>query len=187
MAFWKIYEDDMERKEMNKRRVNIEGDENRDPITGTRGAHPVGTGLGAAAGGAAAGAAGGAVGGPIGAAVGAAVGGIVGGLAGKAIAESIDPTVERAYWEANYPQRPYYDPDVSFEDYEPAYQYGWEARGEHPDRNFEEVEGELAQRWDERRGESELDWEDARRATREAWNRIDEQRDSDFTPPPPKG
>ena len=43
-------------------------DENRDPITGAPGAHPVGTGIGAAAGGVAAGAAAGTVAaGPIGA------------------------------------------------------------------------------------------------------------------------
>ena len=58
-------------------------DENRDPITGAPGSHPVGTGLGAAAGGMAAGAAAGTVAGPVGTAVGAAVGAVVGGLAGK--------------------------------------------------------------------------------------------------------
>ena len=61
-------------------------DLNRDPITGTPGAHPVGTGVGAAAGGAA-GAAAGAVGGPLGMAAGAVIGAVVGGLAGKGVAD----------------------------------------------------------------------------------------------------
>lgn len=66
-------------------------DANRDPLTGTPGAHPVGTGLGAA-GGAGAGAAIGAMAGPIGAGIGAAIGGIVGGLAGKGGGEAVNPT-----------------------------------------------------------------------------------------------
>ena len=81
----------------------IGADANRDPITGTPGAHPVGTGVGAA-GGAAAGAAIGAIGGPIGAAVGLVAGAVAGGLAGKGVAETIDPTVEDAYWRKNYSQ-----------------------------------------------------------------------------------
>ena len=71
------------------------GTENRDPITGTPGAHPVGTGVGAAAGGIAAGAAAGSVAGPVGTVVGAAVGAVAGGLAGKGVAEKVDPTVTK--------------------------------------------------------------------------------------------
>ncbi|MGZ5139155.1 MAG: hypothetical protein ACXWCX_15260, partial [Burkholderiales bacterium] len=77
--------------------------ENRDPITGAPGAHPIGTGLGAAAGGIAAGAAAGTLAaGPIGTAIGAAAGAIAGGLAGKAVAEHFDPTAEEAYWRDTY-------------------------------------------------------------------------------------
>src|SRR4051794_28124040 len=111
------------------------GDANRDPISGEPGAHPVGTGLGAAAGGAAAGAAGGAMAGPVGAAVGAVVGAVAGGLAGKEVAESIDPTVEDAYWRENYASRPYYDQGMTYDDYGPAYRYGWESRGQHAGRS----------------------------------------------------
>ena len=60
-------------------------DANRDPITGEPGAHPIGTGAGAAAGGAT-GATVGAIGGPVGAVIGGAVGAVVGGLAGKGAA-----------------------------------------------------------------------------------------------------
>ena len=95
-------------------------DENLDPISGEPGAHPVGTGLGAAAAGAATGAAGGLVAGPVGAAVGAVIGAVAGGLGGKAIAESIDPTVEDAYWEENYTSRPYANKSVAYDHYRPA-------------------------------------------------------------------
>ena len=60
-------------------------DQNRDPITGAPGAHPVGTGVGAASGGVAGAAVGTVVGGPVGAVVGAAVGAIAGGLAGAGL------------------------------------------------------------------------------------------------------
>src|SRR5688572_31723091 len=82
-------------------------DANRDPITGARGAHPVGTGLGAAAGGMAAGAAAGTVAGPVGTLLGAAAGAVAGGLAGKGGAEVLDPAGEEAYWRADYSHRPF--------------------------------------------------------------------------------
>ena len=100
-------------------RVKVSNDPNPDPITGAPGAHPVGTGLGAA-GGAAAGAAIGSAAGPVGTAVGAVAGAVAGGLAGKGIAEAIDPTVEDAYWRDNYSSRPYAEKNVPYENYRPA-------------------------------------------------------------------
>jgi phage tail tape-measure protein len=115
-------------------------DANRDPISGEPGAHPVGTGVGAAAAGAADGAAGGLIVGPAGAAVGAAIGAVAGGLAGKGVAESIDPTVEDAYWRENYAQRPYYDKNSAYEEYQPAYKYGWESQSKYAGRSFGDVD-----------------------------------------------
>jgi uncharacterized protein YcfJ len=146
--------------------------ENRDPITGEPGSHPVGTGLGAAAGGAAIGAAAGLAGGPIGLAVGTVVGAVAGGLGGKAIAESIDPTVEDNYWSENHQTRPYYDPSLSYEHYRPAYRQGWEAASLRSDKSWDEIETELKGRWAEERKFSNLDWENARQASRDAWHRI---------------
>src|SRR4051812_35221837 len=84
-------------------------DANRDPISGAPGAHPVGTGIGAAgagAAGAAIGAALGPAGSAVGGVVGAVVGALAGGLAGKGAAEAINPTDEDAYWRENYKTRP---------------------------------------------------------------------------------
>ncbi len=150
-------------------------DANRDPITGAPGAHPVGTGVGAAGGGAA-GMAIGAVAGPIGAAVGAAVGAVAGGLAGKAVAESIDPTVEEAYWREHYASRPYVDQGMDYEDYAPAYRYGWESRTRFQDRSYDEIESDLARDWDHARGRSRLTWDQAGAATRDAWERVSHPR-----------
>lgn len=151
----------------------------RDPLTGTPGAHPLGVGIGAAAGGAAAGFATGAVvasvAGPIGTAlggaVGTAIGAIAGGLAGKGIAESINPTSENAYWRDNYLSRPYVDEDASYDEYQAAYQYGWEARAQHPDQTWDAAEPDLRARW-EKNPHAGLAWDKARHAIRDAWERV---------------
>jgi hypothetical protein len=147
-------------------------DAHRDPITGAPGSHPVGTGIGAAAGGIAAGAAIGTVAGPVGTVVGAAVGAIAGGLAGKGIAEMIDPTVEEAFWRDTYTTRPYVTSGASFDDYGPAYRYGWETYPEYRGRAFDDVESDLERGWDPARGTSKLAWERAKYATRDSWDRL---------------
>lgn len=148
-------------------------DLNRDPITDEPGAHPVGTGLGAA-GGAMAGAAAGTIGGPIGVAVGGVVGAVVGGLAGKAAGEAVNPTAEEAHWRENYVREPYYETGRSFDDYAPAYRLGLTGRTRYDD--WQSAEPQLASEWESTRGTSDLDWERARPATRAAWDRIDASR-----------
>jgi hypothetical protein len=144
---------------------------NPDPITGEPGAHPIGTGVGAATGGTVGAVIGGAVGGPAGAMVGAAVGGLAGGLAGKGISESVNPTEEDAFWRDHYSTRPY-AAGRKYEDLQPAYRHGWEARTRHEDRKWSDVEPALERDWTARHGSS-LGWNEARHATQDAWNRID--------------
>ncbi len=147
-------------------------DNNRDPITGAPGAHPVGTGVGALLGGAAAGAAAGTVVGPVGTVIGAAAGAIVGGLAGKGVAESIDPTREAEHWRDNYRSRPYVAAGSSYEDYGPAYGYGVSGYARHPGRSFDDAESDLARGWGDARGASTLNWDHAKNASRDAWQRV---------------
>lgn len=145
---------------------------NRDPITDEPGAHPIGTGVGAA-GGAVAGAAAGAIAGPIGAAVGGAAGAVVGGLAGKAAGEAVNPTREEAFWRENYNKEPYYEAGRSFDDYGPAYRLGLSSRQRSEDP-WTSVEPKLASEWEGQRGGSSLDWQRASPATQAAWHRADE-------------
>src|SRR4051794_13401396 len=169
-------------------------DANRDPLTGEPGSHPVGSGAGAAvgagAGGAALGAAaaavasgaaaGGTLGtaaGPVGTVVGAVAGGIAGAYAGRAIAESADPTAEDAYWRENYAKRPYYEQGVAYDEYQPAYRYGWESRARHGDRSYQDVESDLQAGWDQAKGQSRLGWDRARHAVRDAWDRASGSRE----------
>lgn len=147
---------------------------NKDPITGALGAHPVGTGLGAIGAGVAAGAVGGAIAGPVGAVAGAAVGAVVGGLAGKAAAEAVNPTIETIYWRESYSSRPYANAVLGYEEYAPAYRYGWESFGRRggEGQSFESVEADLNRGWDQAKGSSRLAWDKAREASRDAWNRV---------------
>lgn len=158
---------------MNKRDPDRQhdADSNRDPITGEPGAHPVGTGVGAAAGGMAAGAAAGTVVGPVGTVIGAAVGAVAGGLAGKGVAESVDPTVEDAYWRENYVNRPYVKQGDSFDDFGPAYRYGLDSYGRADGRTFDDLEPDLRRDWESNRGSSTLNWDRARLASRDSWQR----------------
>jgi len=149
-------------------------DANPDPITGEPGSHPVGTGLGSAGGAAAGAAVGAAVGGPVGALVGGVAGAVAGGGAGHAMGEGVNPTVEEGYWRENYVKRPYARPGSKFEDYYPAYKYGWESasRPTYKNRKFDEVESDLGRGWDKAKGTSRHTWEDARMATKDAWHHV---------------
>ena len=148
-------------------------DANRDPLSGEAGAHPVGTGVGAATGGTIGAVIGGAVGGPVGAMIGAAVGGMTGGFAGKGLAESVNPTEEDSFWSDAYKDRPYAQ-GRSYEDLRPAYRYGWESRTRHADSSWNDVESNLQSEWTERHGStSNLDWNTAKPAAYDAWNRVE--------------
>lgn len=138
--------------------------------------HPVGSGVGAAAGAATGAAVGTAVGGPVGTLVGAAVGAVAGGLVGHGIAEGINPTAEDAYWRENYQSRPYAKAGSSYDDYQPAYRYGWESRARYSDRKWEDVEPELGRNWnDYNRGSARQTWDEAKLATKDAWHRVEDR------------
>ncbi len=158
---------------MTSKTRDLDKDENRDPISGAPGAHPVGTGVGALAGGAAAGAAIGTVAGPVGTAAGAIAGAIAGGLAGKAAAEKIDPTAEEAYWKENFHRHPGYENGRTYEDYAPFHRVAREGRARFGNRPFEEVEPQLQLIYIEVRGDCPLTWEQGRGQVKSAWNRLD--------------
>ena len=147
---------------------------NPDPITGEPGAHPVGTGLGAA-GGAVAGATVGSIAGPVGTLVGGAAGAIAGGLAGKGAAESVNPTAEDSYWRENYNKRPSYKQGYSYDDYAPAYRTGytgWE-RARASGESWDSYEPKLRSEYERNRGSSRLDWEEAKDSARDAGHRVE--------------
>ena len=75
--------------------------------------------------------------------VGGAIGAVAGGAAGHAVGERIDPTGEAEYWKTNHASGPYFDKNWKWDDNEPAYRYGWEARSQHRVRKWDDVESDL--------------------------------------------
>jgi hypothetical protein len=140
-------------------------------VPGSDISHPAGTILGGTGGAAAGGTLGALAGGPIGAAIGAVVGGVAGAMGGRVAAENINPEDEDAYWRENYYKFDYVLPGDTYEDYEPAYRYGREARHRFRDQTFEDVENTLANDWETTKGASRLTWERAKRPARDAWER----------------
>jgi hypothetical protein len=108
--------------------------------------------------------------GPLGVIIGAAVGAVAGGLAGKIAAEDIDASAEEKYWRESHP-RPY-ALDKSYDDYGPAYRFGWESYTHYYGRPFADVEADLERDWDSAKGNSKLEWNHAKHAARDAWKRI---------------
>ncbi len=153
--------------------VANEDELNRDPISGATGAHPVGTGAGAASGGVAGAAVGVAMGGPIGGMIGAAVGAVTGGLAGKSAAEAVNHTEEETFWRETYIREPYHVAGRAYEYYAPGFRAGWEGRVRHDGRTFEAAEPELKVNYNLTKSETDPDWRDMRPAARAAWNRVD--------------
>lgn len=147
---------------------------NASTRSGALGAHPVGAGIGAA-GGAVIGAVSGSVAGPVGTIAGAAVGAAVGGLAGSATAEALDPTIETEYWRNTFASEPYANSGFGYDDYAPAYRYGWESFGRRSNasKTFQSIEADLGRGWDKAKGASRLGWDKAKLATQNAWHRVE--------------
>ena len=167
-------------KDRNKPDKSNNPDANPDPITGAPGSHPIGTGVGAAGGGVAGAAAGAAIGAmasgpaaPVGGAIGAVIGAVAGGLAGKGAAEAVNPTAEDAYWRENYRTRPYYQAGTDYEDFRPAYKYGWESHGRYYGKSFDESEADLRRDWEKDPACKNLTWDRARSAARDACDRVE--------------
>ncbi len=81
-------------------------------------------------------------------------------------------TTEESYWRSNYQSRPYYRSGRTYEDYQPAYRYGFESAGKYRGRQWSDVESDLSRGWGTSRGQSKSTWEDVKDAVRDAWDRI---------------
>jgi len=134
--------------------------------------HDVGKGTGAVAGAVTGGAIGSAAG-PVGTVAGAVVGGIAGYAAGGAIAETVNPEEYENHFRESYSAAPYYSDRYKWDDYQPAYQYGYNRYGEYKGQRFEDVEPQLQRDWDSSRGQSKMAWNDAKGAVRDGWHYIE--------------
>jgi hypothetical protein len=169
-------EDRKSKEKIKREKARDEVDANPDPLTGEPGSHPVGTGIGAATAGAVGAVVGGVVAGPIGAVAGGAIGAVAGGLAGHGAGEAVNPTEEYQYWKEHYRSRPYVKKGAVYDEYSPAYEYGWMAHGRYEGKTFEEVEPDLKREWESMGDKSRLSWDEARPAAHESWERVEARR-----------
>ena len=134
--------------------------------------HSIGEGAGAVTG-AVTGAAVGSAGGPVGTVVGALAGGVIGAKAGGSIAEAVNPTDYNDHWKNNYQTTSYYNSSRDWNDYEPAYKYGYDTYGQYRGQKFEDVESDLERNWDTTKANSRLAWTEARGAVKDGWHHIE--------------
>ena len=163
---------------MDKDKTTATDRENRDPITGEPGSHPLGTSLGAAGAGAVGMVLGTVVGGPILGAVSAAIAASAGGVVGHTVGEQMNPTyldVEPVLRE-QFPTRPY-AAGRRYEEYSDAYEFGAAERARLSQPWDDTLEPELKDRWEERwdhtKERTRLKWDEARGAVKDAWHSVE--------------
>jgi hypothetical protein len=61
---------------------------------------------------------------------------------------------------------------VPYDEYAPAYRYGYTSVTKYPGRDYDDVEADLEQNWDRNREGASLDWARAKYATKDAWQRV---------------
>lgn len=84
---------------------------------------------------------------------------------------AINPTREAAFWQREFTKQPYYRPELSYDDYSPAYRVGYTGPLRR-EGSFAALESDLQQDWSQVKGPSRLTWTEAREATRAAWDRV---------------
>lgn len=141
--------------------------------------HSIGEGTGAATG-AVTGAVVGSAAGPVGTVVGALAGGVVGAKAGGAIAEAINPTDYNDYFQNSFRKTAYYKGGREWNDYEPAYKYGYDTYAQYRGQTFDDVEYALERDWNAAKANSRLAWNEARDAVRDSWHYIERALPGDF-------
>lgn len=87
---------------------------------------------------------------------------------------------EDRWWRQNFSSRPYAS-GRSYDDFRPAYQYGYESGRHHMGRAWNDVESDLRIGWEKGtgRGSAGSTWEHMKHAVRDAWHRVTGQKDLD--------
>lgn len=80
---------------------------------------------------------------------------------------------EDAWWREQFPTQSYAIGFV-YEEFQPAYRYGFESGLHHVGRSWEDAESDLRTGWDrfEGKGPGGATWERIKDAVRDAWNRV---------------
>jgi hypothetical protein len=92
-------------------------------------------------------------------------------FAGSPPARSFD-TNEDSFWRNKYEHEGYFQKGMTYDDYEPAYRFGYEAHKRWKDRTWDDVERDMGGEWAKVKAKSRLKWEHAKHAVRAAWDRL---------------
>jgi hypothetical protein len=87
---------------------------------------------------------------------------------------------EDSWWRNNFSSRPYAT-GRDYEDFRPAYQYGYESGLHQMGRKWNDVESDLRTGWEKfegRRGAGST-WDNVKHAIRDAWHRVTGEHDLD--------
>lgn len=102
--------------------------------------------------------------------------------------EQIDLSDEDRYWHDHYDQQPYWG--RNYDEFQPAFQYGWESamKPEYRGKKFEEIEAQLRAGWSDYNGSSRTDWDSMKWAVKDAYNRIQRRLGvpMEYRPPEPQ-
>lgn len=77
---------------------------------------------------------------------------------------------EARHFRLNFASRPYARRDAWFEDFEPAYRLGCDARHRFEGMSFEEIEPQLEAEWYSTQPSMALTWQQVSNAARDAWD-----------------
>jgi hypothetical protein len=82
---------------------------------------------------------------------------------------------EDAYWRGTFRSRPYCPDDAAYDDWRPAYRYGYDSAVRYQGRSWDDtLEEELRTGWDRYpdRRDRNWTWERVKHAVQDAWNRL---------------
>jgi hypothetical protein len=87
---------------------------------------------------------------------------------------TLDWATEDEYWRNNYASRPYVGQNREYEQWRPAYRYGFDSAQRYTGQQWDEVESDLRTGWDryEHRGGIRSTWEQIKDAVRDGWDRL---------------
>jgi hypothetical protein len=91
-----------------------------------------------------------------------------------------DWTTEETYWRTNFSTRPYAGAGRTFDDFQPAYRYGYDSATKYRGRKWHEVETDLERGWETAKGKSKSAWRDMKEAVKDAWHRVERAMPGDF-------
>ena len=80
---------------------------------------------------------------------------------------------ETTYWRGQFEREPYFQKDMAWDDYEPAYRFGYDWHERHRGRKFADMESDMSSKWDSMKMKSRLKWEHAKHAVHAAWERME--------------